>query len=259
MAAQIFFVARLLAHQHHARVFRALANHCLSSMPPKIAAPAILRAIARRRQIGERSLDGFGHYASSFLGFLVATGKIRQPIADQNADLGSFRQVLPVFLRHLPLHDRRVDTRYIADASVVRAPEVFVLIAHGPRIGRRRIDEIQRDFVPNRGPFRRRDRPHHVRKALHEERRAATQYLVLGLEPREIRCVIAPIQNFAKAHKGMHLMNVPANRGIHPRRVSHIRIRCVLQQLPVLEQRSPRQPIHQFIAPGCAKATDAVE
>ena len=90
----------------------------------------------------------------------------------ERRDQLGFGQVLPVLLRHLPLHRRELQTRGIEDVRVVAAPEVLEHVAVG-RVasdGRRARSSA---WSPSHDALRsgRQDRPAHRREAPREERR----------------------------------------------------------------------------------------
>jgi hypothetical protein len=117
----------------------------------------------------------------------------------------------------------------------------------------RRIQKAQRVSLPHSRAVRRGDRPVHVGETPGEERNGASQNLVLGLEPCEIRfCGTLPL-HFAKTHERMHLVTFAIDGALHRLRPAHVEICLILEQPAVLMKRAPGQAIHQLPSPRIAK------
>ena len=69
-------------------------------------------------------------------------------------------------------------------------------------------------------------------KAVDEERRRRLEDEVLGLEPRDVALAVLAL-DAAKAHEGMHLVEIAPHRARQQREPVHQRIARDLQQRPL--------------------------
>lgn len=241
-AAQVFFVARLLAHHHDRRLLGAFAQHGLRGMLPQITTPASDGRVGGLRDFRPSLRHRARQRGLAFLRFAL---QARAAFVQQHGNLARIRQMPPISLRHFALHVRGVNARHVADVPVVSAPECFVRVSLRKCRTIRRVDIANLIAVPHGSAVRRGDDPLHVRKASDEKWRAELQNLVRRLEPGHITFrAILPCR-FAEAHERVHLVNVAMDGFRHLESQAHIRVGVIFEQCAVREG-APREAIHQL-------------
>ena len=148
----------------------------------------------------------------------------------QSGDQRRFGQIFPIFGRHFRQHGLGFQARWIEDGPIIGLPlrldRIFLRYIGFGAAG----SGCQRLTIPGDARFRRHDQPVHASEPIAEKGGHRQGDMMLRLEPGDE--TFPPVfirSDLPETHKGMHFMNVPADRFGQAAEAVHIGIGRILE------------------------------